>query len=94
MAKLTTAEQQEIRRGLARWWSQELEPIGVTKPDLLAAVDALDTFFDDNAATINNALPAAAKTNLTTDQKAILTTAVIARRYNKQILVKLFGGVD
>jgi hypothetical protein len=53
----------------------------MTKADLRAAVDALDDFFNTNAASVNNALPATAKTNMTTPQKALLLMFVISKRY-------------
>jgi Ni2+-binding GTPase involved in maturation of urease and hydrogenase len=55
--------------------------VSITKADLRAAVDALDDWFDANAATLNTALPVAARNGLTTTQKARLLRAVIARRY-------------
>jgi len=55
--------------------------VSITKADLRAAVDALDDWFDANAATLNTALPLAARNGLTTTQKARLLRAVIARRY-------------
>ena len=44
----------------------------MTKADLLNAVDALDAFFNANAATINAAIPLPARSALTTAQKARL----------------------
>ena len=53
----------------------------LTKADIRAAVNALDDFFNTNAATINNALPATAKAQLTQTQKALLLMYVISKRY-------------
>lgn len=55
--------------------------VSVTKADLRAAFNALDDWFDTNAATLNSALPVAARTGLSTAQKARLLRAVIAKRY-------------
>lgn len=55
--------------------------IAITKTQLRAAVDAIDTWFSDNAATLNSALPTAARNGLTTSQKAALLSFVIAKRY-------------
>lgn len=55
--------------------------VAITKADLRAAIDALDDWFDSNAATLNAVLPVAARTGLTTPQKARLLRAVIAKRY-------------
>lgn len=53
----------------------------LTKAQLQAAVDAIDDWLDANAVAMNSALPAAARTGLSTTQKAMLLMAVIARRY-------------
>ena len=53
----------------------------VTKADLRAAYNALDVFFDTNAAAINNAIPQPARGALTTVQKSRLVRYVIAKRY-------------
>lgn len=58
-------------------------PIGVTKPDLRAALNALDDFLNTNAATINSAIPLPARTSLTTAQKAMLLMYVVQKRYIK-----------
>lgn len=65
-------------------WAQvmrELPMPGVTKPELRAAVNALDTWLNDNAAAANAALPQPARGVLTVEQKAALLSYVIARRY-------------
>ena len=53
----------------------------VTKADIRAAVDALDSWFDTNAALVNAAIPLPARTVLTVAQKARLVRYVIAKRY-------------
>jgi hypothetical protein len=55
----------------------------LSKADLRAAVNALDVFFNDNAATINAAIPQPARGALTTTQKARLLMFVIRQRYLK-----------
>lgn len=57
------------------------DPIECTKPDVRAAFNALDDYFNTNAAAINTAIPLPARTSLTTAQKARLTIAVLERRY-------------
>lgn len=59
----------------------ERDPIECTKPNVKAAFDALDDFFNTNAAAINAAIPLPARTSLTTPQKARLAIAVLERRY-------------
>lgn len=61
------------------------EALGLTKPDLLAAVNALDQFMSDNATALNAALPQPARGALTTPQKARLLTWVIRWRYLKGV---------
>jgi hypothetical protein len=57
------------------------EPVSIVKADLRAAVDALDTWLNTNAAAINTAIPQPARGALTTQQKARLLQYVVARRY-------------
>jgi len=57
------------------------EDCGITKVDLRAAVDALDSFLDTNAAAINSAIPQPARGSLTTAQKARLLALVTLRRF-------------
>lgn len=56
-------------------------PGTITKAQLRAAIDALDDYMDANAAAMNNALPVAARTGLTTKQKARLLAFVVLTRY-------------
>jgi hypothetical protein len=73
-----------VEQDRAGCWAEFMRDDGVAiaKGDLRAAVNALDDWFDANASTtLNNALPVAARTGLTTTQKARLLRAVIARRY-------------
>lgn len=77
MAVLGDSERFEV-------WAQvmrELSMPGITKPELRAAVNALDTWLNDNAAAANAALPQPARGVLTVEQKAALLSYVIARRY-------------
>ena len=65
-------------------WAEmmRLGGVSITKADLRAGFDAIDDWFDSNAATLNNALPVAARTGLTTPQKALLLSLVIRARYD------------
>ena len=67
----------EIQEGL----STVREGLGLTKLQLLAAVNAADQWASDNAATFNLALPLPARTSLTATQKARLLSAVIEKRW-------------
>ena len=82
MATLTEAE----RLGCRSVWNnlnagERLEIAGLTKADISAAISALDTFFNTNAAAINTAIPQPARAALTVRQKALLVVAVIRKRY-------------
>lgn len=57
------------------------ETMAINKNDLKAAVVALDQFLENNAGTVNNAFPAAAKAGLTAQQKALIVAYVALRRY-------------
>jgi hypothetical protein len=77
MAVLSTEER---RRTLAHMMRQALGTISITKPQLRAAVDTIDDFLEAQASTINQAFPVAARTGLTTAQKAAVVSYVAARR--------------
>ena len=53
----------------------------LTKSDVRAAIDATDTWVNDNAAAYNAALPVAARTALSASQKAKLLMEVVRRRF-------------
>lgn len=55
-------------------------PDGVTKPDLRAAVDAIDGWVDANQASFNSAIPQPARGALTATQKSLLLMFVVMRR--------------
>jgi hypothetical protein len=95
MAELTTEQRQHISNGLMRYWSSLAEEItGMNKNDIKAAVDATDTWIDNNQSSYNTALPSAARTNLTQAQKTLLFCAVAAYRNSKNFAIRLFGEVD
>lgn len=85
MAVLSQAE----RNRIARWFQRDenLGTCAFTKPQLAAAVDALDEFLDTNASALNSALPVAFRTAATTQQKALLLCYVVLRRYGGGISV-------
>jgi hypothetical protein len=94
VATLPTADRQRIWRALMRYLSSIQDPIALVKIDLQAAVDAADTWVNNNAGSFNSALPAAAQSGLTTGQKSLLLCAVVLMRYNLALLQALFGMVD
>jgi hypothetical protein len=66
----------------------------VLKPELLAAIDATDTWIDNNAAAYNNALPTTFRANATSAQKTFLFCAVAIARVSIAFLRAIFGSVD
>lgn len=81
MAALSNAQRIATWAGLMESMSRANEACTITKPQLQAAVDATDTWVDDNAASFNTALPAAARNGLTQKQKARLLMLVVAKRF-------------
>jgi hypothetical protein len=55
--------------------------LGLTKADVRAAVDAIDSWMDTNAASLNTAIPQPARGVLSVRQKAALLKAVVTKRY-------------
>ena len=85
MAVLTDQDRFEVWADVMRQTAISLaldEPIGnITKQDLRAAIDALDVWLNDNAASANSAIPLPARTALSARQKAALLMYVISKRY-------------
>ena len=79
MAQLTAEQRRDL---WAAYMRANDGAISVTKPDLRAAVDALDTWIDANAATINQAIPQPARGALSARQKARLLMAVVTARFS------------
>jgi hypothetical protein len=95
MAALTDQDRQRVTNGLMRYWSQLIEQVsGVTKSDVRAAVNAADTWADDNQAAYNTALPVTFRNNATTPQKSLTLAAVVLMRYNPELLKDIFGNLD
>lgn len=57
--------------------------VGITKPDLRAALDAVDDWLDANAASLNSAIPQPARANLTPSQKAHILAFVATHRFKE-----------
>lgn len=66
---------------IMRLASDRRDALALTKPDLLAAVQAADDWANANAASFNAAIPLPARTALTGRQKAELLMCVIRRRW-------------
>lgn len=67
-------------RLMAAWMRDNVEACGVSKADLRAAVDATDVWIDGNTSSYNTALPTAARTALSLQQKTLLFCYVAMRR--------------
>lgn len=82
MAVLSDTERRTVWQEYQRELSDKRESVGtITKVDLRAAVNALDDFFEANAAAINSAIPQPARAQLSISQKARLAVYVLTRRY-------------
>lgn len=94
MATLPQVDLQRIWRGLMRYWSNLRETVNVTKEELQSAVNAADTWVDNNAASYNSALPLPFRTAASTQQKSLLLVAVVLMRFNLDLLKRVFGEVE
>jgi hypothetical protein len=81
MAELNSAQRQALWAALMEELSNAREPIAISKSELRAAVDAIDTWLNNNAAALNSAIPQPARGSLTTSQKARLLMFVVRARY-------------
>jgi hypothetical protein len=80
MAVLNEADRAEMRRN---WAEANRESVGITKPELRAAIDAADDWANSNATSYNSALPLPARTSLTAAQKARILAYVVTRRFER-----------
>lgn len=81
MAVLSDNDRLATWANLMREFSNLRSPIGITKADLRAALNAADQWADDNASEFNLAMPQPARGSLTAKQKALLLMFVIAKRH-------------
>lgn len=81
MAILSETERRNLWARFMEDLSNRREAIGINKADLRAAVDAVDTWVENNQASFNSALPETARTGLTANQKAVLLMYVVNKRY-------------
>ena len=93
MAELSSEDRQRVAKGLANYWSMLWEVVSVSSDELLAAVNATDTWIDSNQSGYNQALPLAARDNLTTVQKTLMFCAVALARVSITFLRRVFGEV-
>lgn len=81
MANLTDGERFSVWAEFMSDVSRDREACGINKADLRAAVDAIDSWINSNASSLNSAIPQPARGSLTMTQKARLLKLVINRRY-------------
>lgn len=82
MAVLSNADRAAVHVAWMRETSRQRAQLpGLTKADLRAAVDAIDSWVDTNAAAFNLAIPLPAGNQLTAKQKAWLLFFVADKRF-------------
>jgi hypothetical protein len=81
MAEMADAERRLVWAEVMQDLSNSGQSTSLTKSELRAAVDAIDTWLNSNAVSLNAAMPQPARGALTTTQKARLLQFVVARRY-------------
>ena len=94
MAELSEQDRVRVQAGIQHHWSQLLERTGFSASDLKAAIDATDTWINDEEGNYNTALPNPFKTNATQAQKTLLFNIVAAMRVSPAFARKLVGGFD
>lgn len=83
MAVLNETDRADVWRMYMKILSQERQTINITKQELRAAVDAVDVWVENNAASFNTAIPQPARGSLTARQKAQLLVYVVMRRFER-----------
>ncbi len=82
MAVMIAADREKARRAFVEEICTAREVMaGLTKADVLAAINATDQWISDNQASFNTALPLAARNGLTQAQKARLFSWVVKQRF-------------
>ena len=81
MALLSDNDRRAIFGDISQRLSKEREPVAISKQLFLATVAAADQWVEDNKVSFNLALPAVARQNLTTSQKAELLAKVALKRF-------------
>jgi len=80
MAQLSSSDRALVCADVNRSGSV-IQGFTILKADLRAAVDAIDTWVDDNSTAFNTAIPQPARGALTARQKAALLMFVVERRF-------------
>lgn len=81
MAILSDNNRIDIWAEVMREMSSNNDTISFTKQEFRAAINAIDQWVDDNAASFNAAIPQPVRGALTAKQKAGLLNSVIQKRF-------------
>ena len=83
MAILSEADRQDCFQEFMEQTSAKGEhyQAPLTKADVRAAVDAMDQWLSDNAASGNQAIPQPARSGLSTAQKARMNSIIVLKRW-------------
>lgn len=81
MAELDQATRAKVLKDFAHDKSINRLPFNLSKLDLIAAVNAIDTWTDANAASFNAAIPQPARGALTAKEKARLFMMILNERF-------------
>lgn len=79
MALMTAAEKRDALRTFGL--HVHTEDVTVTKPEIRAAIDAVDLFMDGQAANIRNQIDPATRAKLSAAQTRVLIRAIMQARY-------------
>jgi hypothetical protein len=80
VAALSDADRAAIRAEFMVGESNERNSVSIVKADIRAAINALDDFFEAQAATINAAIPQPARGAMTARQKNKMGAMVLLKR--------------
>ncbi len=80
---LSAEQRAEVMAAYTRNLSRSRTVIPLTKPELRAAIDAIDDWIDLNKALFNAALPQPARRDLTASEKAHLLARVATAKFDK-----------
>lgn len=82
MALLTAAQLLDARKKFADRVCKDRDGLALSKPDLAAAISAIDQWVESNASAFNSAIPQPARGVLTSKQKAELLSIVALLRFS------------
>lgn len=82
MAQLTEQQRAEIWAKIMQVFSADNDAVGsMSKQDLRNAVDAIDTWIDDNTNNFNVSIPQPTRNALTAKQKSRILMLIVGKRW-------------